>query len=791
MMEVLPMPTATVSTQVSSSYPSNGGRLVTADGRELPLLGVTLTASARGGVAEVILEQRFRNPHDVPLAATYSFPLPSDAAVSGYCFTVSGRRVVGEIDRRETARELFEEAVLEGKTAGLVEQERSSLFSQEIGNIPPATEVIATLTIDQRLRWLDEGAWEWRFPTTLAPRYLGAQGRVADAGRVSQDVADGPLATRLTLGLEVRDALAPGAAPQSPSHRLRVGSGGVIGFATDEGESGGVPLDRDVVVRWPVAASTVGLSLEVSRPPAAARNAASAYGLLTIVPPAPTAQGDPVARDLIVLLDTSGSMGGEPLDQARRVVSALIETLGDRDQLEMIEFSSAPRRWKRGPVAATATSKREALDWLRRLKASGGTEMRAGILEALRPLRAESQRQVVLVTDGLIGFETEVLAALAQDLPPSSRVHTVGVGSAVNRSLTGGAARAGRGVEVLTGLGEDAERAVRTLVARTDAPLVVDLVVTGSAIVAHAPRCLPDLFAGAPALIGLQLRPEGGSVTVRGRTATGEWSATTEVPAREPGAGRATPTKLYGREAVEDLEMRAAAGEAGPDIDRALEMIGLDFQIATRLTSWVAISEEPAVDPGAPTRRVRMPHELPHGMSAEGLGLRAAGGIGPFGGIAGAPRGLASAAGTRGRMMRSPLPAPPPAPSAPRSANTLSRVFSKLRGTKGADAGDLGEAEALPRTSRLSGRITLRKGNTIVVSLDVGSDFEWDAGTEVELGWADGRRAHAKVIGGTRPGSVEAGQVIRIIVELDDTEASPVELIVTRPETRIIVALAS
>ncbi len=314
------MTTATVSAPVSRPPASlNGGQLVTAEGRALPLLGVHITARARGGVAEVVLEQRFRNPHDVPLAVTYSFPLPAEAAISAYSFTVGGRRVAGEIDRRALARERFEQALLEGRTAGLVEQERSSLFTQELGNIPPSTEVIATLTIDQRLLWLDDGTWEWRFPTTVAPRYLGADGRVADGERVSQEIADGPLEARLTLGLEVRDALAAGASPRSASHELRLGSGGVVSLApaTGSGERG-VPLDRDLVVRWAVAGSAVGLSLDVGRPPAAAPNAALAYGLLTIVPPAPAAQGEPVSRDLIVLLDSSGSMRGQPLDQARR-----------------------------------------------------------------------------------------------------------------------------------------------------------------------------------------------------------------------------------------------------------------------------------------------------------------------------------------------------------------------------------------------------------------------------------------------------------------------------------------
>ena len=153
-----------------------------------------------------------------------------------------------------------------------------------------------------------------------------------------------------------------------------------------------------------------------------------------------------VPRDLIVLLDTSGSMGGEPLAQAKRVASALIDSLAPHDRVELIEFSSAPRRWKWRAVEASPRMKTKALEWIAALEAGGGTEMREGIFEALQPLRGEAQRQVVLVTDGLIGFESEVVAAILSKLPPGSRLHAVGVGSSVNRSLTGPAARAGRAV---------------------------------------------------------------------------------------------------------------------------------------------------------------------------------------------------------------------------------------------------------------------------------------------------------------------------------------------------------
>jgi Ca-activated chloride channel homolog len=194
------------------SAPPSGGRLVATDGRPLPLQGAALRAEASGGLARVVLEQRFRNPHPDPLHVTYVLPLPVDGAVSGFAFRIGERRVVGEVDRRAAARERFEEAILEGRTAALLEQDRASLFTQELGNIPPGAEVVAELTIDQRLRWLDGGAWEWRFPTVVAPRYLGADGRVPDAPRVAVDVVGGGRAPR----------------PRRPPHGRRRGAGSTV-----------------------------------------------------------------------------------------------------------------------------------------------------------------------------------------------------------------------------------------------------------------------------------------------------------------------------------------------------------------------------------------------------------------------------------------------------------------------------------------------------------------------------------------------------------------------------------
>jgi Ca-activated chloride channel family protein len=462
-------------------------------------------------------------------------------------------------------------------------------------------------------------------------------------------------------------------------------------------------------------------------------------------------------------------MGGAPLDQARRVVMALIGTLTDRDRLELVEFSSSARRWKTGAVPATAAHRKDALAWLAALRASGGTEMRDGIVEALAPLAGESQRQVILVTDGQIGFEREVLSAILEQLPPGACLHTVGVGSAVNRSLTGSAARAGRGVEVIVGVTEDPERGARRLVACTEAPLVVDVTLEGSAILARTPTRRTALFAASPVLASVQLRPEGGELVARGRTEDGTWEQRVLVPACAPGEGPQSVVALYGREAVEDLEMDLAArGRAGAD--QAIETLGLEFQIATRLTSWIAVEEEPSVDPLAPLRRVKMPQALPYGMSMEGLGLRSGGAPFVGGGLmrspvafAGAPRAAAGA--------MPPVPAQaiaPPGAMARRAGGggMMARVRALF-----APEDELGARSPSPR--RLRGRIVKNEQGSLTIEVTVdGEPLTWAAGKKATLGWVDGSETHAPVKAATHDRELAIGEVARVFLSINPSDGT-------------------
>jgi Ca-activated chloride channel family protein len=591
----------------------------------------------------------------------------------------------------------------------------------------------------------------------VAPRYLGAEGRVPDAGQVTVDVTEAPITARAGVTLLVRDALAAGRAPRSPSHPIDIASeASGCRVRIDAG------LDRDVVVRWRTAGPATALAVDTARPPEGHARARSAYGLLTLLPPAPESGPAAIPRDLVLLLDTSGSMAGDPLVQARTVARALVQGLGDADRLEMIAFAGAPRRWRRSAERVTEAARHDALAWLDALVADGGTEMREAVIQALRPLRRDAQRQVVIVTDGLIGFEHEIVAAVARDLPAGSRLHTVGVGSSVNRGLTAPAARAGRGVEIVLGLDEAVAPAVARLLSGTQAPLLTDVTLSGSALRGHAPAALPDVHAGAPLRAALELVPEGGEVVVQARTAAGPWESRVAVPVLAPGTGNAAVVSLYGREAVEDLAVRRACGDESAD--REIERLGLEFQIATARTSWVAISEEPTVDPTRPTRRERMPHALPHGLSIDGLGLRMELNMrGAFGGTSDALMMRLGSVEIAASAVVSP------------AATFSSSVV-------------LGASMARPAgrdRRRHVARLVLRKGRELTFEIVMAAGIDWQCDA-VRVLWPGGVSLVAEIIEAqtTARGVLPHGGIVRLSVRLvqDGPDAPPDEISVILPQ---------
>jgi len=758
---------------VSASFrATQGARLVAPDGHELPLEWTSLECEAGGGLARSTLRQRFRNTEDVPLEVTYLVPLPADGAVSGYSFELAGVVTRGVVEKSHVARERYEEALLQGKSAALLEEERTSVFRQLLGNLPPGQHIDITVVVDQPLSWT-RGGWELRFPSVVAPRYQNA----SSDGYSNVPVALGSehqsvdVRAMHRVSLVIQDAITE--RPNSPSHALSLtDSGDVTRVGIDSAR-----LDRDVVIRWTVANDEPGVRLETARPNAENPRSSAQYGLLTLTPPTVENAAPAVARDLIVLLDTSGSMAGEPLSQAVRIVSTLVRDLGESDRLELIEFGSAARRWRGEPVAATAANKHEALTWLRALRASGGTEMKSGIEAALVSLRPGALRQVVLITDGLIGFEREILQTLLRRLPATCRLHAVGVGHGTNRSLLEPAARAGRGVEIIVTPGEDVEPACARLLDRIARPLIVDVRVTGTALQSSPERPL-DVYAGSPALIPLALRPEGGSLEIAGTTANGPYVQRLQVAARAPDTGPARLLALFARQKVEDFELARAAGNlASREADAQIESFGLDFQISTRLTSWVAISDTAVVDPTSTTRRVEQPHIQPAGMSAEGLGLRAPSGF--FAAAVGGgptPEPVFFARRPRNPQALPPMaaaPSPARGPAVARPPRDQGGIFGKVMRTvfgqrtpTEALSEDASDVTSPPLYAR--GVVRINNERRLSVSFTVADAFDWSLPKRLTVELEDGQKVELEIETSlsTRSAKIEPQQEVRIVMRL-------------------------
>jgi Ca-activated chloride channel family protein len=610
-----------------------GAALVSVDGRTYPLESVRVTARAEGGVASTRLIQIFRNPHDEPFEVIYTLPLPADGAVLGYTIRMGERVIRGEVEPREKAVKQYREALYQGQTAALLEQDRADTFQQRLGNLLPHTKAEVEIEVLQPLAFLNGNEvtvprWEYRFPTVVGVRYEGAPGRVPDAERLDVDRdGDGAIPTRVEFELEVAERDKSALKIDSPSHDLDSSTSGAV---TTVRLANVARLDRDIVVNWDACSGEVGVRLATG---SGLGGDAGRYGLLSIVPPA--VPDTTLHRDLTLLIDASGSMHGEPLETAKEVSIELLKSLSEGDRFEVLEFANQPRRHTHGMVEASPEAIEKMVSTVQQIQSAGGTEMVAAIQEALLPIRKNSQRQVVLLSDGYIGFESEAIEKVVSGLPEGARLHCVGIGSAPNRSLTRFLARAGRGVEVIAADRKSGGKAAGRLRAATARPVLTEIAVTGSAVRGVAPSRPRDVFAGQAVVITVELEPAGGSLEIRGWLA-GEgkpWIRQLAVPA----AGSSTESKdvsgkhlitetplplgaLLGREAIADVEL--SIGSVDDEyLWKQIEQLGMRHRIASSRTSLIAISDEPTVDPQAPRRRERLAVEVPYEVSAEGTGL--------------------------------------------------------------------------------------------------------------------------------------------------------------------------
>jgi Ca-activated chloride channel family protein len=597
--------------------PDTGFGALRTDRGNLPLERLDVRAAITGLVARTEVTAEFVNVHDTGLEATYIFPLPDRAAVTGMTMTADGRTVEAELRERGAAREAYDRAIEAGQRASIAEEDRPDVFTMRVGNIVAGERVIVRLSLVGPLPYAD-GAATFRFPLVVAPRYVPGRplpgppvgdGRTSDtdvtpdASRITPPVLlpGFPNPLRLSVEVDIDPAGLELGEVRSSLHTVTTGDGHV---AIAPGEK----ADRDFILRLAYADAAESV-IAVPDPD----DAENGTYQLTVVPPAGDAPVRP--KDVVLLLDRSGSMGGWKMVAARRAAARIVDTLTADDRFAVLTFDHQvehPAGLDAGLVEASDRHRFRAVEHLSRATARGGTELLAPLMQGLS-LLADSGRDrvLVLVTDGQVGNEDHILHEVTP-LTGTTRVHTIGIDRAVNAGFLARLAALGAGRTELVESEDRLDQAMEHIHRRIGAPVVTDLRISaeGCTLVddTRSPARLPGLYPGVPLVVtGRYTGAPGGSLTVTGLTRDDQPFRTT-VAVRE----RSEPavTAQWARARLRDLEDRYAAGDHG--LESEIVATSLRFGVLCRFTAFVAVDTR-VVNENGTTRRVTQPVELPSG----------------------------------------------------------------------------------------------------------------------------------------------------------------------------------
>jgi len=575
------------------------------DALDAPLQSTAVAFQVSGVVVRARVVQTFRNPGEGWYEGVYVFPLPQNSAVDRLRLRVGERTLEGEIQERAAAQKTYAAARAQGSRAALLDQERPNMFTTSVANIGPHETIVVELEYIETLRYRD-GRFSLRFPMVVGPRYVPHG--VTDAARITPVVLRpqegrmpvNPVSIRVEL-----DAGVPLAEVSSPYHQVDIKTVGE-GKREITLAEGSTAANRDFVLRW------------APRPEAAPRLAwftqtqgGRDYALLMLMPPA-EAHEAPLPREVIFVLDTSGSMAGASIRQAREALALALERLTPQDRFNVIEFNSTARALFPEARAATPAQVQRAIGWVRGLAARGGTEMASALKLALNGGDAGAGvRQVVFLTDGAVGNEEE-LFRLIQARLGGSRLFTVGIGSAPNSHFMRKAAELGRGTFTYVGRVDEVGARMSELFAKLEAPVLKGITLQWPEA-AHAeawPARVPDLYAGEPLVVSASLERLEGELRVSGVRAGRVWEARVPLAAGAQGSGI---DSLWARAKVASLMDSLREGAAPEAVREQVIALARAHRLVTRYTSFVAVDRTPARPADAPLAHADLPTNLPEG----------------------------------------------------------------------------------------------------------------------------------------------------------------------------------
>ena len=595
-----------------------------------PLKHTSVKAEISGFLNRVVVTQQFENPFKDKIEAVYTFPLPQNAAVDELTILVGDRVVRGKIKPRDEARAIYDAARAAGQVAALLDQERPNIFTQSVANIMPGDKVTVTISYIETLRW-EEGSYEFVFPMVVGPRYIpgqpeGKQGggwspdtnQVPDASRVTPPVT--PPGTRAGHDISIEVAIDAGVPLQDltvKSHEVLVERPGPAKAVVRLKDRAVLP-NKDLVLRYTVAGNKIEDAVLTHY------SSQGGFFSLIVQPPERVTVEDVTPKELVFVIDTSGSMSGFPIEKAKETMKLALAGLYPRDTFNLITFAGDTVVLFPQPAPATSENLRKAQEFLESRRGGGGTEMMKAIRTALDPSDSQEHVRIVcFMTDGYVGNDMAILDEIQKH--PNARIFSFGIGSSVNRFLLDKMAEAGRGEVEYVALNDDGSAAARRFHERVRNPLLTDITVAWERVAPSDiyPKRIPDLFSAKPVVIsGRYTGSSQGALWLRGKMSGRNFERRIPVTFSTTAPNHESLKALWARTRIDDLMSQDWAGlqqgTARPEIQKEITQLGIDYRLMTQFTSFVAVEELTITDGGAP-RRVEVPVEMPEGVSYEGV----------------------------------------------------------------------------------------------------------------------------------------------------------------------------
>lgn len=621
---------------------------------EFPLKHTEVDATITGFVAEVEVRQEYYNPFTDVIEAIYVFPLPHDGAVYEMQMIIGEKVIKGEIKTREEAQEIYEYAKEQGQVASLLEQERPNIFTQSVANILPGEQIDIVIKYTETLDFEDNN-YEFVFPMVVGPRYIPGNyvegyfnPSIDDADRITPPVL--PEGMRSGHDINLSLSLNTGGIPitdiSSAQHEIiktqTQGNKAIISLK--EGDT--IP-NKDFILRYSLDSDEPQFGFFSYAPPGE-----DGYFTLIAQPQSEYTVTEVTPKEIFYIVDTSGSMGGEPIKKVKDAMTYALQNLNPEDSFYFMTFSNVVQRLSKEPLPNTPGNIMRGLEFVDAIESGGGTEMLPGLVEALQYPNSQNRLRIIaLMSDGYIGNESEVLGAVQEHLGDQTRLFSFGIGSSMNRYLMDEFGELGRGGVYYVTLGDESAKVVEEFYERIGSPLLTDLVIDwgGVEVTELYPTLYPDLFGGQPIYVfGRYKKSANTEIKITGRQGLIEEGLGNDIMKLITGDASVQRTeelfsltanftanntdnewigRMWARNKIDELmdHLNPKAYFYGANryddstVESQITELGLQYGLVTNYTSFVAVSEEVVVEPGQTPITIEVPLELPEGTEYEGF----------------------------------------------------------------------------------------------------------------------------------------------------------------------------